>query len=111
MNPKDYVGKAITLKQIAMRRDINVDTAASIFLASGYPEPTQGGVEAIFSHRGEADGGIDWALRHFRRFSLELIENVINDCISAVTQTEGITEEDKERLTVAIRTRFEMTIH
>jgi len=33
MNPKDYVGKAITLKQIAMRRDINVDTAVSFVLS------------------------------------------------------------------------------
>jgi hypothetical protein len=110
MNPKEYAEKAIHLSPITLRKDLSIDEAAALVFRGGYPEP-QYGVDLFYSHRGDANNGIDWPLKHLRRGFAELIENVAEDCVSVVANLEDVDEGTKTKIAAAIRNHFEIVVH
>ena len=110
MNPKEYAEKAIHLGQITLRQDLPIEEAAALVLRTGYPEP-QYGVELFASHRGNANNGIDWPMRHLRKAFAQLIENVAEDCISLIEGMPEIDSAFQQKAASAIREHFEIKVN
>jgi len=107
MNINEYVAKAIHLGESEMPR-IPFDQAAALVVRYGFPEP-QYGTNIIVAPRGHEFNGIDNALERLRDFTVSLIETVINDCISVVSEIGTISDDDRKKVIDTIRARYTKT--
>src|SRR5436309_14227829 len=108
MNLEDFANKAVTLEKVAFS-NLPLDGAASLVVRWGFPTP-ETGMTLIAGRRGDTDNGIDWAADRLREYIVNLVESVVTDAITTIQESEGITEDERQKVVNVLRTHFGMTL-
>lgn len=100
MNIHDFLEKAVHISEV--KPGIPLTEAGSLVIRfCHYPETKYGVV--LFSARPR---DVEWARDILRDNTEQLLDKFIRDCVHVVTNTEGLSEANKEDITNALHAHF-----